>query len=82
MMPLYAKYYITYHLWTRVIDCKSRDTIESFELVLSFFRLYHLQVKLMFTNSKLFMEEEIQWKWPNEVVSTYIFRRYRYMHDT
>ena len=63
MMLLYPKYYIICHLGNGIIDCKSCHTIEIFELVLSFFSLYHLQVKFMFTHNRLFMENEIQWKW-------------------
>ena len=63
MMLLYAKkYYINYHLWTGIIDCKSCHIIKTFELVLRFFSLFYLQVKFMFTHSRLFMEKEMQWK--------------------
>ena len=49
MLPYAKNYYIIYDLWTGIINCKSCHTTENFELVLSFFSLYHLEVKFMFT---------------------------------
>ena len=48
---------MVYHLHTGIVDCKSCHTIETFELIFSFFSLYHLQVKFMFTNNRLLMEK-------------------------
>ena len=81
MMLLYAKWYIIYYLWTGIIDCKSCHTIKTFKLVKSFFSLHHLQVKFMFTHSRLSMDRGIQWKWPMSSSFCIHIRIYRYMHD-
>ena len=43
MLPYAKNYYIIYDLWTGIINCKSSDSTETF------FSLYHLEVKFMFT---------------------------------
>ena len=70
--------YIIYYLLTGVIDCKSCHTIKFFKLVMSFFSSHHLQVKFVFTHSRLsivYSENGLC-----EAVSAYILEyRYRYL---
>ena len=78
-MLLYVKYYIIHYLWTGIIDCKSCHTIETFELVLSFFSLYNL-AKFMFIHTDSLWKKKYSESDLYEAVSAYISRIYKYMY--